>query len=159
VKRPGHGWVFALAAGLLLGADCSSTEEVRERFNQDDSFEVSVGEETLPASQATLSSTTGSVEVGVVTLEPGGGPPGTLHTLEVWVDAEYAGEVDAAIVVIDSGERGERNLELVADSADERLYWIELQSVGDDDETRTDVFNIQLWSTEEPVVEDETDEG
>ncbi len=159
MKRPGHGWVFALAAGLLLGADCSSSEEVRERFNQDDTFEVSVGEEILPTAEATLSSTTGSVEVGLITLDPGGGPPGTLHTLEVWVDAEYAGEVDAASVVIDSGERGERTLELVPDSADERLYWIELQSVGDEGETRTDVFNLQLWSTEEPVVTDETDEA
>lgn len=159
MKRPGHGWAFALAAGLLLGADCSSTEEVRERFNQEDRFDVPVGGELLPNNEVTLSSTTGSIEVGLATLEPGGGPPGTLHTLEVWVGVDYAGEVDAASVVIDSGERGERTLELVADSADERLYWIELQSVGDEGETRTDVFNIQLWSTEEPVVVDETDEG
>lgn len=159
MKRPGHGWVWALAAGLLLGADCSSTEEVRERFNQDDSFEVSIGQEVLPALEAPLSSTTGSIEVGMASLDPGGGPAGTLHTLEVWIDAEYAGEVDAASVVIDSGDRGERTLELVPDSADERLYWIELQSVGDLDETRTDVFNVQIWSVEEPVVTDESDEG
>lgn len=145
MKRLSRAAAWSLTALMLGAADCSSTEQELSRFNQEDSFDVAIGGEILPVADVALFSSTGSVEVGSATLEPGGGPPGTLHTLEVWVDADYADQVDAASVQIDSGERGSRTLDLVPDSADERLYWLELQSVGNEGEIRTDTFTIQLW--------------
>ncbi|MED5369897.1 MAG: hypothetical protein VX899_02680 [Myxococcota bacterium] len=145
MSRASRAAAWSLTALFLGAADCSSSEQDLSRFNQEDSFDVSIGQEILPVADVVLFSSTGSVEVGSATLDPGGGPVGTLHTLQVWVDADYADQVDAASVQVDSGERGTRTLDLVPDSADERLYWLELQSVGEEGEVRTDTFTIQLW--------------
>ena len=45
----------------------------------------------------------------------------------------------------DSGDRGEDEYDLEADSADEGLYLRELSSVGDEGESREETFSIYVW--------------
>lgn len=135
---------------LLLLAGCGDEDEAEyTQFNApDDTIEVEVGAtELLPARVADLHSNTGSELVGTVQADPGGGPAETIVTVTVEVDAAYADLVDRATVRTSSGSRGEDEYELLADSANEALYWIELQAVADPGETRTDIFTIRLWDS------------
>ena len=133
---------------LLFAAGCPSSDEVEwVRFNADDTFDVQItpGVDPGPSVQAVLTSTTGAVVVGSVTLDPGAAPAGTLHELWVHVGEAYKDSVGKVELSVDSGARGVETFSLERDSADHGAWWVELRSVGDATETRTDVFSVLLY--------------
>lgn len=141
-----------IAILLLTLAGCGDEDDAQyTQFNADnDTIEVDVGvADVLPSRQADLHSNTGSELVGTVEVDPGGGPAETVVTISVRVDEAYADIVDRATVRTDSGSRGEDEYEMLADSANESLYWLELRAVAEPGETRTDVFTIRLWDAPE----------
>lgn len=133
--------VFVLAA-------CDQDETVTwKQYNADDdtlTLEVGV-DDLLPAVSAPLTSNTGAVEIGTATADPGGGPIDTLHTLKVEVFAEYAEDVDRVSVRLDAGDRGEDEYDLDADSTGEGIWVLQVRSVGDVGEVRTDTLTFRLW--------------
>ena len=76
-------------------------------------------------------------------------PVGTLHTVTVEVLDDYAEDVDRATVVTASDGRGKDEYDLDRDSAGEGIWVFELNSVGEDDEVRTDTFTFRLYEEEE----------
>ena len=140
--------------GVLLLACQESEEDNYNLFNAEtDQLEVSVGiEEESEAQTIELHSSTGQVIVGTATLTPGGGPVGTEHQLIVEVENTWETEVTRAVLIIDSGERGEKEYVLNRDSADAGYHQIDIQSVGDVGEVRTDTFTIQLYAEEGSTV-------
>ncbi len=138
----------------LLVVGCTADEEpTYDQYNDaDESVTIEVGaEDLLPAVTVALHSSTGAVEVGSASVDPGGGPVGTEHTVLVEVFDEYASDVARASVRLDAGARGVDEYDLDADSAGEGIWVIELASVGEDGEVRTDTLTFRLWSE---VVED-----
>ncbi len=110
-------------------------------------------EEELPDVATALHSSTGEVEIGAATVSPGGGPIGTLHTVIVEVYDEYASDIARASLRTSSGERGDDEYDLDADSTGEGIWKIEIQSVGEGDEVREDTLTFRLWK--EVVEEDD----
>jgi hypothetical protein len=138
----------------LLGADCSGDEEVvyDQLNNTADAVPVEVGvPDELDDAVAELLSNTGSEVVGSVTVSPGGGPIGTLHSVTVEVGDTLVDRVDLVRVNATADGRDDRVVDLVQDSANEGLWFIQLQSFGAEDETRTDEFEVQLL--EDPASE------
>lgn len=134
------------AVWLLLG--CASEEEtVWEQYNSGgESVDVQVGTaDVLNPVQVPLTSSTGAVEIGVATVTPGGGPIGTLHDVLVEVYADYDSDVDRVSVRTSSGERGEDEYDLVQDSAGDGFWLLQIESVGEEGEQRTDTFELRLW--------------
>jgi hypothetical protein len=131
---------------ILAACDVESEDEY-ERFNSmDDAVTISVGvEEPLAPIELELMSSTNEVGVGVVSIDPGGGPIGTEHLVRIEVYSEYAHRVDRASVEIHSDQRGVRGEDLIADSAAEGVFRLSLVSYGEDGEIRDDTFQIQLW--------------
>ncbi|MDG1478308.1 MAG: hypothetical protein P8R54_01895 [Myxococcota bacterium] len=131
----------------VLLACTEGEENAYTRFNSEsDQLTIQVGtEELLEAVSVSLYSTTGTVEIGSASVDPGGGPIGTIHTLTVEVFDDWENEVSRVSVRTDSGDRGEDEYDLEADSADEGLYLRELSSVGDEGESREDTFSIYVW--------------
>jgi len=109
--------------------------------------------EELPAVSTPLTSSTGEVEIGAATVSPGGGPVGTVHDVLVEVFDEYASDIARASVRTDSGDRGEDEYDLDADSTGEGIWKIEIQSVGEEGEVREDALTFRLWK--EVVEEDD----
>ncbi|MBN2799195.1 MAG: hypothetical protein JXX28_08625 [Deltaproteobacteria bacterium] len=146
--------VMRLARGLagvlfFVGlSSCLEEDVVWEQFNQDDQLQVSVtasAELGAPVSAA-LHSTTGAVVVGEVTVDPGSGPVGTLHTVSVAVLEDWVDVVSKVTLLTDAGERGVQETELWQDSADHGLWVRSVQSEGAVGESRTDTFTVQLWA-------------
>lgn len=154
-SRTGFAVFVAFVWALPLASCKDSTEPVWEQFNATtDTCAVEVGAaELLEAATTVLHSSSGEVEVGTATVDPGGGPVDTEHRITVQVDDAWEATVDRASVRTDSGSRGEDEYDMDADSADEGLYVLTLVSVGDPGETRTDVLTIRLW---ENTNDDET---
>lgn len=149
-RRSWGRWCGALVlpAALLVSSGCEEDQEpVWEQFNAtDDQVSVEVGvEETLDAVTTFLHSSSGQVEVGEASVEPGGGPIGTEHLFVVQVYDDWEAQVERATVRVDSGERGVDEYEMTPDSADEGLYTTTLVSVGTEGETRTDTVTFRLW--------------
>lgn len=139
---------FLLSIGLGLVACTSSDDSEFARFNGDDSLTVAVTASTelgAPVS-VVLTSTTGAVEVGEATVDPGSGPVGTQHTVTVNVASEYEDEVSKVVVNADAGDRGVESLDLVQDSADHGLWQRVLTSEGTENEERTDTFTFLLYA-------------
>lgn len=138
-----------LALILSLVVACGDKEESADyvQINADDDvLTVEVGAaDALELRSVELRSNTGAVVIGAGEVSPGGGPIGTLHTIAVRVDAEYAELVDRATVRVNSGDRGEDEYTLTQDFADEGLYVLELKSVGAVGEEREDVLTLRLW--------------
>lgn len=136
-----------LLSALLAGCGDGEEDSLYEQFNSDnDVLEVEVGvDEELDARSIELFSTTGEISVGQATVTPGGVAAGGIIRLVVVVDDEYEHIVDRVSVRVSSGDRGEDEYDLQADSADEGLYVRELQAVADDGEQRTDTFTVRLW--------------
>ncbi len=129
-------------------AACQTDDDVAyEQFNApDDKLEIQVGvDEELDPLLIVLYSNTGEVAVGEAEVSPGGGPSGTIHEIVVRVADEFEEVVDRATVRTASGSRGEDEYDLEADFADEGFYKLELQSVADAAEVRTDTLTIRLW--------------
>jgi hypothetical protein len=116
-----------------------------------------------------LLSNLGRTVVGEALASPGSGPVGTQHLLAVDVLDDFEELVGRVTVVVDTdavkdldgdGEpdsRGEGEFELDRDSADPGAWALTLQSLGGDDERRTDRFTVVLWQ-EETLAEVETAE-
>jgi hypothetical protein len=138
---------------------CTESDEVTyAQFNAEtDQISIQVGSgEVLEATSVSLFSTTGTVEIGTATADPGGGPIGTEHTLTVEVYDDWENDVSRVSVRTDSGDRGEDEYDLEADSADEGLFQIVLVSVGDEGESREDTFTIRVWENDSTDTEDTT---
>ena len=144
--------MFALFGVLFIACD-ESSEDSYNLFNSDtDQFEVSIGiEEETEVETLDLHSSTGQVIVGTATLSPGGGPIGTEHQLVIEVENTWETDVTQVILMIDSGDRGTKEYVLDRDSADAGYHQIDIQSVGEEGEVRTDLFIIQLYAEEESV--------
>jgi len=140
--------------GALLACE-EDAEPTYEQYNADDeSVAIEVGADEELADVATsLHSSTGEVEIGAATVGPGGGPIGTLHTVIVEVFDEYASDIARASVRTASGDRGEDEYDLDADSTGEGIWKIEIQSVGEEGEVREDTLTFRLWK--EVVEEDD----
>ena len=141
----------ALFAVAVAVGGCDKNAEEWSRFNAaTDVLEIQVGAEVGDPVTIDLYSTTGSNVVGQATVTPGSGPVGTDHEVTVLVADEYEDVIERVSVQSDAGDRGVEVHELVQDSAEHGLWWRILTSMGEEGETRTDTFEIQLW---EPVAE------
>ena len=131
---------------FLLG--CEEEEINYSQFNgTSDIIEVSVGvAEELAPTEISLLSSTGQVVIGSANLRPGGGPVGTLHSLVVEVDDQWESRVSQVIVTTDAGERGTEEFVLNRDSADAGYHQLDIVSVGEEGETRTDTLTISLYT-------------
>ena len=148
------GWI------LLSLFGCEETTEDPNQFNaHEESLEVLVGIPSLQEDVSrTLFSSTGLIEVAGAIISPGGGPIGTTHQIQVQILEEYMEEVQEVRIDINSGERGTQQYTLTPDSAQPTLFVLELESVGDQNEQRTDTFEFSLWDIPIPETE-ETTEG
>ena len=144
--------MFGLFGVLFIACD-ESSEDNYNLFNADtDKFEVRIGiEEETEAQTLDLHSSTGQVIVGTAILNPGGGPIGTEHQLVIEVDNTWETDVSRVVLMIDSGDRGIKEYTLDRDSADAGYHQIDIQSVGEEGDVRTDIFTIQLYAEEESV--------
>jgi hypothetical protein len=120
------------------------------QFNHtDDSLEIVIGDELTEDQTAAktidLTSSTGDNVIGQATVDPGGGPCGTEHTIIVVVSDEYEDQVDRVTVVTDSAERGTDEYDLDQDSADEGYYKLSLQSTGEPGEDRKDTLTFKVY--------------
>lgn len=103
-----------------------------------------------------LSSTTGAVIVGELTVSPSSGPVGTAHTITVWVFDDYAERVSRVTLDTFSDVRGTEELLLVRDSAEIGMWRTTATSYGAEGEVRSDIFAIGLWEpTADGAVSDE----
>ncbi len=146
--RPG-----AMLAGAVLAlaglSGCNKDEETTwTQYNaEDNTLSIDVGAaEVEDAATVTLTSNTGSVEIGTGTVDPAGGPIGTTHTVTIEVYEDYASDIDRASVRLDSGDRGQDEYTLDEDATGEGYWVIQLESVGDEGETRTDTLTFRLWT-------------
>ncbi len=133
---------------LVLGAlGCNEADTEYEQVNAvDDVVEIEVGiDEVLEAVTVLLYSSTGSVEIGEVTVDPGGGPADTEHQVLVIMDEDYVALVDHATVETSSDGRGSRSFDMDPDSAEEGIFQLVIVSVAEEGEARTDSFTVQLW--------------
>lgn len=142
---------------LFVVAGCTSDTEVSwTQYNASDNavnIEVGAAEFTEPVS-VVLTSNTGAVELGTGSVDPGGGPVGTLHTITVQVADEYASDIGRASVRLDSGDRGVDEFDLEADATGEGYWVVELTSVGNTDEVRTDSLTFRLWTENTSTTDD-----
>jgi len=135
---------------MLLALLWGCTEDASTswiQFNADDNtLQVVVGSvDELDPVDTILTSTTGETQVGTASVDPGGGPIGTIHHVRVEVVPDFENEVGRASVRTSSGDRGEDEFDLTRDSAGAGLWVGDIQSVGVEDEVRTDTLTIRLW--------------
>jgi hypothetical protein len=135
----------------LLGACTEDSESIYERFNAEgEVLSVSVGDEEVGTlALIDLYSSTGAVIVGTASVDPDGGPSGTIHLLEVEIADDFVHSVDKVSVEIDATDRGIQTYTLKGDSADEALYRLKIESVAADGELRIDQLEIQVWDLSE----------
>lgn len=157
---------WAAFAALAIGAAAckDDTKSVWVEFNAPNQ---TIAVEVLPAgspegedTSIDLLSNLGRTTVGEALVSPGSGPVGTQHLLAVDVLDDFEDLVGRVTVIVDSqavkdldgdGEpdsRGEGEFELLHDSADPGAWALTLQSLGGDDERRTDRFTVVLWEEE-----------
>jgi len=157
--RAGRVALVLLAAPALLAADCVGGGDAGwVQFNaQDETLTIPVGPDvsTDPAS-LTLTSTTGTVDVGEAVVTPGGGPVGTQHDVVITVLDEFEDTV-GRVTVVTSGDRGTQRHFLVQDSADPGRWQVSVTSLGAEGETREDVFTVNLWRPAEEGEDADTD--
>jgi hypothetical protein len=152
-------WLVA----LLMGCETATTELVGIQFNgMDDAFDVGIvaSDELGSVSDIELLSTTGAVVVGTASLDPSTGPVGTDHLIQVDISDDWEEVVSRVTVLVDAGDRGNAEYEFIQDSADHGYWETELTSLGEEGETRTDTFTLQLWQSEDTadLVVEEADE-
>ncbi len=91
-----------------------------------------------------MSSSLRANDVGTATVDPTFGAVGTRHTVRVEVLDAFQDIVQRVTVYTD-GQRGDEEIELLQDSADPGSWAVELKSLGEADEVRTDRFEIRLY--------------
>ena len=147
--------LVALAGGLLGGlAGCSGDDElIWQSFNSDDDrlqIEIRPGE-SIGVATSSLTSNTGLVDVGNVRVEPAVAPVGSSHFVSLVVDEEWAPRIDRATIT-SFGDRGEGDeYDMIGDTARDGVFELELISLGDPDEQRTDVWIVKLWELVEEL--------
>jgi len=131
----------------LLWGCVEDTGTSWKQFNAgDNTLDVVVGTvDELDPVETNLTSTTGETQVGTGSVDPGGGPVGTVHQVRVEVLADYETAVSRVSVRTDSGDRGVDEFDLLRDSAGAGLWVGDIQSVGTAGEVRTDTLTIRLW--------------
>jgi len=142
-------FIFALST-VLTG--CNKDENIEfSLFNSsDDILYVPVGvEDSLPLVNQELYSSTGAVPIGQISVDPGGGPIGTEHTLIVVVNDDFENKVSRATIELSSKEHGTESYTMILDSADEGLYLLELVSGGAQGEVGEDQLRVLLWKNED----------
>jgi hypothetical protein len=129
---------------VFLCVSCTDDAEVTyEQFNaSDEDLIVAVGDEVGAVQEIVMFSNTGTVEIGVGSVDPDSGPVGTVHTIEVSIYDSWAHMVDGVDISVSSSERVEQEFSLVSDSAEEGLYRLEITSAGYEDEARTDTITL-----------------
>lgn len=137
----------AVLCGLLAVACTKDAGDQYVRFNDVDGVDVQItpGDPGDPVS-VDLLSTTGAVTVGTGTVDPGSAPAGSLHAVTVDVVDDYQEDVVRVLIDADSGSRGTETFTLERDSADHGHWYVEIQSVGRTDETRTDHISFRLFT-------------
>jgi hypothetical protein len=137
--------------GLMLLSSCKKDDEVTYvQFNQTgDIVEVLVtdGDALGDVVDVVLQSSTGTVDVGTASVDPGSGPVGTDHELMVVVDDQWQDVVTHVTVLAEAGDRGTEEYTLRQDSADHGVWVLTLTSLGAESESRTDSFTLQLWQS------------
>ncbi len=135
---------------LALFACKKADEPVWVQFNEDVSLEVEItaSEELGAPVTADVFSSSGEELVAVIVVDPGSGPVGTDHRVEVDVGDDYDEVVGRVLLTTDSGDRGVEEHELDRDSADDGYWWRVLTSGGAEGEERTDTFSVQLFTDE-----------
>lgn len=145
-----------IALWWMLGACEKKVETSFEQYNaEDNTVDIEVGAASeLPSVETVLTSNTGTIEIGVGSVDPGGGPVGTEHTVRVQVYPDYKDDIDRVTVRTDSGEgRGEDEYDLDKDSTGEGYWVLDLVSCCEGDTERTDTLTFRLY--EEVAVEDD----
>jgi hypothetical protein len=144
---------------LLSLIACKDDEPEYSQFNGTDVIEIEVtaADDLGESVEEILSSSTGTVDIGTVTVTPGSGPVGTDHDVLIDIDDDFEDLVVKATVVTDAGDRGDDEYELRQDSADHGVWVLTLTSLGAEGEERTDTFTIYLWQYAdiEVIIEDE----
>jgi hypothetical protein len=139
------GWSLLAWAAV---AGCQQQEEdVWVQFNgADDVAEIGVtADATLGEPLAVdLTSSTGTVLVGDVWIDPGAGPVGTEHEITLSIAEEFEERVTVARIEVRS-ERGEHTYDMVQDSAEGWRWVLSLTSLGVDGEERTDTLQFRLF--------------
>ncbi len=141
---------------LSVSTGCNKNTKVEyEQYNApDDYLTIVVGsEDLLDPIEIPLMSSTGQVEVGRARVDPGGGPIGTNHEIVVEVYDAYQDVVDRTSVRTRSPGHHVDEFDLVQDSADEGVYLVALETVGEDDELRDDQLTFRLWTIIESTEE------
>lgn len=141
---------------------CPDSDVEWARFNAtDDQVEVALTtSDTVGDPVSTeLHSSTGAVVVGTGTVDPGSGPAGTRHTVQVDVADAYQETVGRVSVFVDAGARGREEFELERDSADIGYWQLEIESYGDAGESRTDTFAFRLWQVADGTLITDFDTG
>lgn len=155
LHSPSPARFLRVGVGFWLFLSGCETEASWVRFNAEDALSVEItAEEVGEAVSAELHSTSGQVVVGAITVDPGAGPVGTLHTVTVEILDDWEEVVGKVTLSTDSGARGIEEHELVRDSADHGFWSRELRSEGADGEVRTDRFSALLWRDEAVAVEE-----
>jgi hypothetical protein len=139
--------VLPVVWALLNG--CSSAEDdfPYVQFNAlNEALTICIGDDPActPTPSLALQSTNGSTEVGTATVDPPSGPVGTVHQIEVDVLDAWQ-ETVALVQVTVTGERGEQSWDLRQDSADHGNWLVEIESLGDPQESREDTATLLLW--------------
>lgn len=139
---------------------CTSDPEYLQFNAENQSLPVEVlplGEPEGDPAELELVSNLSLTIVGDAVVDPASGPVGTLHHVSVILFDEFEGLVDRVTVqtvaepVADldgDGEddsRGREEHEMRQDSADPGAWAVSIQSLGSDDERRSDTFTIMLW--------------
>lgn len=139
------------ALGLIaLVSGCEKDPDVEWRqFNSASdtlSIEIAPGDAGAPLT-VDLRSNTGAVVVGSATVDPARAPVGTDHTLLIEVLDTWEDRIGRATITSD-GARGLEEYDLRQDSADRGFFDLTLTSLGEEGESRTDVWTVTLW---EPI--------
>jgi hypothetical protein len=143
----------AAAAGVEVDDTDTGDTSADTGAGDADTGDTGAGDVPEVASVA-LTSTTESVVIGWGCISPSAGPIGTVHTIRVEVLDDYEAGVDRVSVRTDSGDRGEDEYDLDHDSADIGFWMREIESVGEEGETRSDTITFRLWSEIETTTDD-----
>ncbi len=171
---PSRTGLHAFLGSILLGsAACKDGEIAWARFNADgDVLVVEVGRDGPVAQDSNcadepalcddvaaldgaadtdsdigcicLSSSLRANDVGTATVDPTYGPVGTRHMVRVEVLDAFE-DIVQRVTVYTTGQRGDEEIELRQDSADPGSWAVELESLGETDESRTDRLELRLY--------------